>query len=94
MLRDLQTVWSVFFQVHISGRNQIEILVNGVIMEFTEQCMVDLNGVVVLKCKNTSKYSIMFNSGISVTIEKAEDILQMMMLVPPIFKGEVYYLSF
>ena len=52
--------------------------------------MMDFNGVVILKCENTSKYSVMFNSGISVTVERAAaDILQIMMLVPPIFKGAV-----
>lgn len=52
--------------------------------------MMDFNGVVILKCENTSKYSVMFNSGISVTVERAAaDILQIMMLVSPIFKGAV-----
>ncbi|XP_078360277.1 sushi domain-containing protein 2-like isoform X2 [Oculina patagonica] len=74
-------------QVHISGRNEIEVLVNGDLMEFDEELMMDFNGVIVLKYNNTSKYSTIFNSGISVTIEKVEDILQMMLLVPPMFKG-------
>ena len=56
-------------------------------MEFDEDLMMDFNGAIVLKYNNISKYSIIFNSGISVTIEKAEDILQMMLLVPPVFKG-------
>ena len=51
--------------------------------------MVDFNGVVVLKYNNTSKYSVIFNSGISVTIEKGGDILQMMLLVPPMLKGKI-----
>lgn len=68
----------------------MEILVNGVVTEYATQFMMDFNGVVILKCENTSKYSVMFNSGISVTVEKATaDILQIMMLVPPIFKGAV-----
>ena len=68
----------------------MEILVNSVVTEYAEQFMMDFNGVVILKCENTSKYSVMFNSGISVTVERAAAaILQMMMLVPPIFKGEV-----
>ncbi|CAH3193578.1 unnamed protein product [Porites evermanni] len=79
---------SDLIQVHINGRNEMEILVNGVVTEYAEQFMMDFNGVAILKCENTSKYSVMFNSGISVTVEKAEaDILQIMMLVPPIFKG-------
>lgn len=56
-------------------------------MEFDEQLMMDFNGVIILKYNNTSKYSVIFDSGISVTIEKVERILQMMLLVPPMFKG-------
>lgn len=68
----------------------MEILVNSVVTEYAEQFMMDFNGVVILKCENTSKYSVMFNSGISVTVERAAaDILQIMMLVSPIFKGAV-----
>lgn len=75
------------FQLHISGRNEIEVLVNGNLMEFDEQLMMDFNGIIILKYNNTSKYSVIFDSGISVTIEKVERILQMMLLVPPMFKG-------
>jgi len=57
-------------------------------MEFNEELMMDFEGVVILKYNTTSKYSAIFSSGISVTVEKAEDILQMMILVPPMFKGE------
>lgn len=57
-------------------------------MEFNEELMMDFDGVIILKYNNTSKYSAIFSSGISVTVEKAEDILQMMLLVPPKFKGE------
>ena len=56
-------------------------------MEFEDQLMMDFNGVIIIKHNNTSKYSAIFNSGISVTIEKVERILQMMLLVPPMFKG-------
>ena len=58
-------------------------------MEFDEQLMMDFNGVTVLKYNNTSKYSTMFNSGISVIIERVEDLLQMVLLVPTMFKGGV-----
>ena len=75
------------FQFHISGRNEIETLVNGNLMEFDEQLMMDFNGLIILKYNNTSKYSAIFDSGISVTVEEVEGILQMMLLVPPIFKG-------
>ena len=76
------------FQLHISGRNEIEVLVNGNLMEFDEQLMMDFNGAIILKYNNTSKYSAIFDSGISVTVEEVEGILQMMLLVPPMFKGE------
>ena len=59
-------------------------------MEFSEKFTMDFNSVVVLKCSNTAKYSAIFTSGISVTIGKVDDILDMMLLVPPIFKGTVY----
>jgi len=80
---------NVSFQIHINGRNEIEILVNGEIVEFDELLTMDLNGVIVLKYNNTSKYSVIFNSGMSVTIENVEDILHMMLQVPPMFKGAV-----
>lgn len=60
---------------------------NGNLMEFDEQLMMDFNGVIILKYNDTSKYSAIFDSGISVTIEKVDRILQMMLLVPPMFKG-------
>ena len=51
---------------------------------------MDFNGVIVFKCSSASKYSIVFNSGILVRIEKVdEEILQMMLLVPPRFKGAI-----
>ena len=61
-------------------------------MEFDEQFIMDFGGVIVFICNNTSQYSTLLNSGISVTIEKVGDILQMMLLVPPMFEGAVYYI--
>ena len=61
-------------------------------MEFDEQLMMDFNGAIILKYNNTSKYSAIFDSGISVTVEEVEGILQMMLLVPPIFKGGYHIL--
>ena len=81
-------------QVHINGRNEMEVLVNGDRMEFNEELMMDFEGVTILKYNNTSKYSAIFSSGISVTVEKAGDISQMMLLVPPMFKGEKKLLLF
>ena len=76
-----------FFQIHINGRREIEILVNSALVEFDEQFMMDFQGATVIKYNNTSKYSVVFNSGLSVTIERVEDLLQFMLLVPPEFKG-------
>lgn len=56
-------------------------------MEFDEQLMMDFSGVIILKYSNSSTYSIIFESGISVTVEEVEGILQMMLLVPSVFKG-------
>ena len=79
------------FQVHISGRNEAEVLVNGNVTEFNGQLITDFNGVRVIKCRHTSKYSIIFNSGISVSVEQADDILEIMLQVPPIWKGMRYW---
>ena len=78
---------TLFFQIHINGRREIEILVNSALVEFDEQFMMDFQGATVIKYNNTSKYSFIFNSGLSVTIERVEDLLQFMLLVPPEFKG-------
>lgn len=75
------------FQLHINGRNEIEVLVNGNLMEFDEHFMMDFVGVIILKYNNTSRYSTIFESGISLTVEEVEGILQMMLLLPPVFKG-------
>ena len=59
-------------------------------MEFDERLLVEFNGVSVLKYNNSHKYSTIFESGISVTIEKADELLQMMLLVPQMYKGMPY----
>ena len=72
--KDLLTKWKMVlltsqlkrlfsFQFQISGRNDIEALVNGNLMEFDEQLMMDFNGVIILKYNDTSKYSAIFDSG-------------------------------
>jgi len=58
-------------------------------VEFNEQLMMDFNGVIVLTNNNTEKYSAIFNCGISVTVEKADENLQVMLVVPPLFKGTI-----
>ena len=67
---------------------------NGDQTEFNEELMMDFEGVIIIKYNNTSRYSAIFGSGISVTVEKAEDILQMILLVPPMFKGEKMFFLF
>ena len=59
-------------------------------MEFDERLLVEFNGVSVLKYNNSYKYSTIFNSGISITIEKFDELLQMMLLVPQMYKGMPY----
>ena len=59
-------------------------------MEFDERLLMEFNGVSVLKYNNSYKYSTIFNSGISVTIEKFDELLQMMLLVPQMYKGMPY----
>ena len=75
------------FQLQISGRNEIEVLVNGNLMEFDEQLMLDFAGVIILKYNNSARYCIIFESGMSLIVEEVEGILQMLLLVPPVFKG-------
>lgn len=74
-------------QVYITGRNEAQVLVNGFTTEFNES-MMDFNGVRILKCRHTSIYTVIFNSGISVFIEKADDILEIMLQVPSTWKGK------
>ena len=72
--------------VHIGGRNEAQALVNGLITEFNE-FMMDFNGVRILKCRHTSIYTVIFKSGISVFIEQADNILEIMLQVPSTWKG-------
>lgn len=75
-------------QVHIIGSPGIfQILVNGDLVEFEEFSKLDFNGFSVSKNSNESKHSIIFNSGVSMTFQRVEDILNMMLMIPPKFKG-------
>lgn len=61
---------------------------NGDLVELVEQfSKMDFKSVTVLKDSNTSTYSVVFTSGVTVTIQKVEDILNLMLLLPPTFKG-------
>lgn len=61
---------------------------NGDLVELVEQfSKMDFKSVTVSKDSNTSTYSVVFTSGVTVTIQKVEDILNLMLLMPPTFKG-------
>ena len=60
---------------------------NGEAVIFDELSLLEFNGVSVLQYVNTSKFSAIFNSGISVTVEGQQELLGLVTLVPTIFKG-------
>lgn len=62
---------------------------NGEIVDFDELPLWEFNGVSVLQYVNTSKYSAIFHSGISVTVEGQTELLGLVTLVPNMFKGKV-----
>lgn len=63
---------------------------NGEAVNFDELSLLEFNGLSVLQYVNTSKYSAIFNSGISVTVEGQQELLGLVTLVPTIFKGRPY----
>lgn len=68
----------------------VEVLVNKEKVEFDEQCMLDFRGVSVISYVKTSKFAVIFNSGISVTIEGQRELLGLQLLVPTAYKGSLY----
>ena len=58
-------------------------------VDFDELSFLEFNGVSVLKYVNTSKYSAIFHSGISVTVEGQTELLGLVTLVPTMFKGTI-----
>lgn len=62
---------------------------NGDMVNFDELSLLEFDGVSVMQYGNTSKYSAIFNSGISVTVEGQQELLGLVTLVPTIFKGRV-----
>lgn len=62
---------------------------NGEIVVFDELSLLEFDGVSVLQYANTSKYSAIFNSGISVTVEGQQELLGLVTLVPTMFKGNI-----
>ena len=65
----------------------MDVLLNGDMVEFDELSLLEFDGVSVLQYGNTSKYSIIFNSGVSVTVEGQQELLGLVTLVPTAFKG-------
>ena len=70
----------------------MDVLVNGERVNFDEMSLLEFSGVSVLHYTNTSKYSAIFNSGISVTVEGQQELLGLVTLVPTIFKGKILLL--
>ncbi|XP_048583031.1 protein mesh isoform X2 [Nematostella vectensis] len=76
-------------QIQLNGRGLVDVLVNGEIVELEEQGgTIEIQNAWVMKYPNVSKYSAIFRSGISVTVQGYTDLLQMMLLVPQKFKGD------
>ena len=74
-------------QIQLNGRGLVDVLVNGEAVIFDELSLLEFNGVSVLQYVNTSKFSAIFNSGISFTVEGQQELLGLVTLVPTIFKG-------
>nr|XP_058948028.1 protein mesh-like [Pocillopora verrucosa] len=74
-------------QIQLNGRGLVDVLVNGERVDFDELSLLEFTGVSVLYYINTTKYSVIFNSGISVTVEGQQELLGLVTLVPTVFKG-------
>ena len=81
------TYFILLTQIQLNGRGLVDVLVNGEAVIFDELSLLEFNGVSVLQYINTSKFSAIFNSGISVTVEGQQELLGLVTLVPTIFKG-------
>ena len=67
----------------------MDVLINGDMVDFDELSLLEFDGVSVLQYGNTSKYSFIFNSGVSVTVEGQQELLGLVTLVPTTFKGTI-----
>ncbi|XP_068694477.1 uncharacterized protein [Montipora foliosa] len=74
-------------QIQLNGRGLVDVLVSGEKVDFDELSLLEFDGVSVLQYGNTSKYSAIFHSGISVTVEGQQELLGLVTLVPTLFKG-------
>lgn len=70
----------------------VDVLVNGQVVELEQEGITEYKGVSILKYANVTKYSVIFQSGISVTLRGTPDLLQMILLVPQKFKGKIAFL--
>ena len=66
----------------------MDVLVNGERVDFDELSLLEFTGVSVLYYTNTTRYSVIFDSNISVTVEGQQELLSLVTLVPTIFKGK------
>ena len=67
----------------------MDVLLNGDMVDFNELSLLEFDGVSALQYGNTSKYSFIFNSGVSVTVEGQQELLGLVTLVPTTFKGMI-----
>ncbi|XP_074631718.1 sushi domain-containing protein 2-like [Acropora palmata] len=74
-------------QIQLNGRGLVDVLLNGDMVDFNELSLLEFDGVSALQYGNTSKYSFIFNSGVSVTVEGQQELLGLVTLVPTTFKG-------
>ena len=65
--------------------------INGTLIEFEEVLFQDFKGVSVERHNGSSKYSVIFSSGISVTIEGQRDLLQLILVVPVSYKRKINF---
>jgi hypothetical protein len=66
----------------------VEVLVNAEIVEFDSEDIFEFSNGFILKSSNRSTYSVIFKSGICVTVEGYQDLLQSLIIVPEIYKGK------
>ncbi|XP_031573725.1 protein mesh-like [Actinia tenebrosa] len=94
--RDMGTVYTAFatkengshtVQIQLNGRGMVDVLLNGEMAELEQEGITEFTGVSILKYANLTKYSVIFHSGISVTLTGTPHLLQMILLVPQKFKG-------
>jgi hypothetical protein len=76
-------------QFQLRNQGMTDVLVNGKQINFDKEKIIDFENVMIIKYQNVSKYAVIFKSGVSVTVEGYQDLLQMLVLVPEMYKGNV-----